>query len=79
MKNLLIAWLSILSGGLWLLFVDMLYKTVFEINEIPVLSTLGAALFLLALTSMLNWLSKIAWKERSERGTLPPHLGSDAE
>lgn len=76
MKNLLIAWLFLLFGGLWLLFVDMLYQALLTINGVPVLSTVGVALFLLALTSMLNWLFKEAWEERirhnsSNRGEDP--------
>lgn len=67
MKNLLIAWLLLLFGGLWLLFIDMLSQTVLAINGVPVLSTVGAALFLLALTSMLNWLFKEAWEERARQ------------
>ena len=65
MKNLLVAWLFLLFGGLWLLFVDLLYQTLLAINGVPVLSAVGIALFLLALTSMLNWLFKEAWEERS--------------
>ncbi len=67
MKNLLIVWLLLLFGGLWLMFIDMIYRTVLEINGVPALSTLGAALFLLALSSMLNWLFKEAWEERTHR------------
>ena len=66
MKNLLIAWLFLLFGGLWLIFVDMVYQTLLEINGVPVFSTIGAALFLLALTSMLSWVFKEAWEERTE-------------
>ena len=68
MKNLLIVWLLFLFGGLWLIFIDLLYQTVWEIKGVPALSTLGGALFLLALSSMLNWIFKIAWEERNNRG-----------
>ena len=69
MKNLLIVWLLLLFGGLWLMFIDMLYQTVLEINGVPALSTLGGALFLLVLSSMLNWLFKEAWEERAHRNS----------
>ena len=65
MKNLLIVWLLLLFGGLWLVFIDVLYQTVLEISGVPALSTLGGALSLLALSSMLNWVFKEAWEERS--------------
>ena len=68
MKNLLIVWLLFLFGGLWLIFIDLLYQTVWEIKGVPALSTLGGALFLLALSSMLNWICKIAWEEHNNRG-----------
>ncbi len=67
MRNLRIAWSSLLLVGWLLLFTDLLYETVRDIQGVPVLSTIGAALFLLALTSMLSWLAKVAWEERSRR------------
>jgi hypothetical protein len=67
MRNLQIAWLFILFGGLWLMFIDMLYQTVWAVNGVPALSALGGALFLLALSSMLNWLFKKAWEEQAQR------------
>ena len=79
MKNLLIAWLLLLFGGLWLLFIDMLSQTLLAINGVPVLSTVGVALFLLTLTSMLNWLFKEAWEQRAQQITDPARSGPGLE
>ncbi|MDE2786098.1 MAG: hypothetical protein OXL37_05480 [Chloroflexota bacterium] len=63
MRYLQIAWLSLLSIGVGLVYVDVLYRVLLEIQGIPALIALGVALILLALTSMLNWLFKEAWEE----------------
>ena len=65
MRNLQIAWLSLLAIGMGSVYVDVLYSVLLEIQGIPALTALGIALILLALTSMLNWLFKEAWEERS--------------
>lgn len=65
MRNLQIAWLSLLAIGVGSVYVDVLYSVLLEIQGIPALTALGIALILLALTSMLNWLFKEAWEERS--------------
>ena len=67
MRNLRFAWLALLFAGAWLWFADLTLQVVLEIRGIPALSALGAALALLALTSMLNWLLKVAWEERSRQ------------
>ena len=72
MRNLQIAWLSLMVIGVGLVYVDVLYRVLLEIRGIPALAALGAALILLALTSMLNWLFKEAWEERS-------HASSDEQ
>ena len=79
MKNLLTAWLFLLFGGWWLLFIDMVYQIVLEINGVPALSTLGMAFFLLALTSILNWLFKVAWEERKKQSANSYDRGEDPE
>lgn len=65
MRNLRFAWLTLLFVGAWLWFTDLTLQVVLEIKGIPALSALGAALSLLALASILNWLLKVAWDERS--------------
>ncbi|MCE2500426.1 MAG: hypothetical protein J4G13_06145 [Dehalococcoidia bacterium] len=65
MRNLQIAWLSLMVIGVGLVYVDVLYRVLLEIQGIPALAALGAALILLALTAMLNWLFKEAWAECS--------------
>ena len=65
MRNLQIAWLSLMVIGVGLLYVDVLYRVLLEIQGIPALTALGAAQILLALTSMLNWLFKESWEEHS--------------
>ncbi|MCY3693162.1 MAG: hypothetical protein OXI54_03930 [Chloroflexota bacterium] len=69
MRNLRFAWLGLLFAGAWLWLADLLLQSVLEIRGIPALSALGVALFLLALASILNWLLKVAWSERTRAST----------
>lgn len=64
MRNLQIAWLSLLLVGMALVYIDVLFRVLLEIQGVPALAALGGAMILLALTSMLNWLFKEAWEER---------------
>ena len=74
MRNLRFAWLALLFAGGWLWFADLTLQVVLEIRGIPALSALGAALALLALASMLNWLLKVAWEERSRQNASSSRL-----
>ena len=65
MRNLQIAWLSLLAVGVGLVYVDVLFRVLLDIQGIPALTAMGAALILLALTSMLNWVFKESWEEHS--------------
>ena len=65
MKNLTIHWLVLLSVGLSLIAVDMAYRPLVDINGVPAISVIGAALIVLVVTSWLNWQFKKAWEERS--------------
>ena len=65
MRNLRFAWFGLLFAGAWLWLADLLLQSVLEIRGVPALSALGVALFLIALASILNWLLKVAWEERS--------------
>ena len=69
MRNLRFAWLGLLFAGAWLWLADLLLQSVLEIRGIPALSALGVALFLLALASILNWLLKVSWSERTRAST----------
>ena len=65
MRNLQVAWLSLLLVGVALVYIDVLFRVLLEIQGVPALVALGIALVLLALTSMLNWTFKVAWEEHS--------------
>ena len=65
MRNLQIAWLSLLAVGVGLVYVDVLFRVLLDIQGIPALTALGVALILPALTSMLNWVFKEDWEEHS--------------
>lgn len=65
MRRLLFAWAALIFTGAWLWLFDIVFQVVLEIRGVPALSALGAALTLLAVASILNWLFKTAWEERS--------------
>lgn len=65
MGRLSLAWASLIITGVWLFALDFVFQVVLEVRGIPALSALGVALFLLALASILNWLFKVAWDERT--------------
>ena len=65
MRRLQAAWLGLLISGAVLVFMDFLSQVLIRINGIPAVGVLGGALILLALTSMMNWLSKEAWEQRN--------------
>ena len=59
------AWLGLLISGSVLVLMDLLSQVLIRINGVPAVGVLGGALILLALTSMMNWLSKEAWEQRN--------------
>ncbi len=65
MAILRIAWAALYFTGMVMVMADLAFRSVYSVNGIPVVSTLGAALVLLSLTSVLNWLFKEAWEERN--------------
>lgn len=67
MVRLRLAWTALIFTAAWLWLADIVFQVVLEIQGIPALSALGVALFLLALASMLNWIFKVAWEERSKQ------------
>ncbi len=74
MGRLRSAWAVLIVTGAWLWLFDIVFRIVLEIRGIPALSALGAALALLALASMLNWLFKVAWEDRSRQNACPSRL-----
>ena len=65
MRRLQAAWLRLLISGAVLVLMDLLSQVLIRINGVPAVGVLGGALILLALTSMMNWLSKEAWEQRN--------------
>ena len=65
MKNLRDIWLVFFFIGAALIGIDAISDTLFTINGFPALGVIGGALILLVLTSILNWIFKVAWKERN--------------
>ena len=63
MRRLQAAWLGLLISGAVLVLMDLLSQVLIKINGVPAVGVLGGALILLALTSMMNWLSKEAWEQ----------------
>ena len=68
MRRLQAAWLGLLISGAVLVLMDLLSQVLIRINGVPAVGVLGGALILLALTSMMNWLSKEAWEQHIRPG-----------
>ena len=49
--------------------LDYAAETVLEIGGIPAFGVIGAALILLVISSILNWIFKQAWAARNEIDT----------
>ncbi len=67
MSNLFVAWGTTYLLGIVFLAMDVVFLPLFEFRGIPALSVVGGALILLGSSSILNWIFKIAWAERSDR------------
>ena len=67
MNNLFVAWSTTYLVGTVFLAMDIVFLPLFEFRGIPALSVIGGALILLGSSSILNWIFKIAWAERSGR------------
>ena len=65
MKNLRDIWLVFFFIGAALIGIDAISDTLFTINGFPALGVVEGALILLVLTSILNWIFKVAWKKRN--------------
>ena len=68
MSNLYITWGMTYLLGIVFLTMDAVFLPLFEFQGIPALSVIGGALILLGSSSILNWIFKIAWAERNDRG-----------
>ena len=58
-------WAVFFAAGIGLLVLDVASQVLINIKGVPALGVLGGALILLVLSSMLNWLFKEAWEQRS--------------
>ena len=67
MNNLFVAWGMTYLVGIVFLAIDVVFLPFFELRGVPALSVIGGALILLGSSSILNWMFKIAWSERSNR------------
>ena len=65
MNNLFVAWGMTYLVGTVFLAMDVVFLPFFELRGVPALSVIGGALILLGSSSILNWIFKIAWAERS--------------
>ena len=65
MKSLRIAWAALYFAGMAMIIVDLAFWLNDDVDGLPIVGVIGAAFMLLAITSMLNWVFKEAWEERS--------------
>ncbi len=72
MIRLYAAWVWLSISGFILLALDLISHVLVSVKGVPALGVIGAALILLVLTSILNWLLKEAWEERG-RGNSHNH------
>ena len=68
MKQLIRVWVGLFCLG-WLLILFDHISEVTTIGGVPALTAIGAALVVMVITSLLNWLVKVAWAERSRAGS----------
>lgn len=59
--------MGLLISGAVLILMDLLSQVLIRMNGVPAVGVLGGALMLLALTSMMNWLSKEAWEQHKRQ------------
>ena len=64
MRTLKVVWGILLLAGLQFITLGYVFENVLTIGKVPGFVALGAALILLAVTSMLNWVFKEAWETR---------------
>ena len=66
MNRLQRVWVVFFIVGIGLLALDIASQALIEIRGVPAVGVLGGALILLVLSSVLNWLFKEAWTERTK-------------
>ena len=66
MNTLYATWIVLFFFGVVMVSLDYAAETVFEIGGIPAFGVIGAALILLVISSILNWIFKQAWAARNE-------------
>jgi hypothetical protein len=65
MGNLTIRWLALFSIGLPFIAVDVAYRPLMDVNGVPAVAVIGAALIVLVMTTRLDWVFKEAWIARN--------------
>ncbi len=65
MNTLRFTWFVLFIVGAVMIALDYAAQTLIEVGGIPAFGVIGAALILLVVSSMLNWLFKTAWEERT--------------
>ena len=77
MRKLQAAWGALFFLGSFLIALDVLANTLISVSGLPALGVIGGALVLLVCTSILNWLFKMAWDERSPSSAEPGEPATD--
>lgn len=63
-------WAALFLVGATAVFLDIWQDGVILVKGVPVLTTLGAALFAVTLSSVLTWRLQEAWHEKSRKEEL---------
>ena len=71
MSRLQILWAVFYIAGFILIALDIAARVLISIAGVPAVGAFGGALMLLALSSVLNWISKETRAERSRRNNRP--------
>ena len=71
MSRLQILWAVLYIAGFILIALDIAARVLISIAGVPAVGAFGGALMLLALSSVLNWISKETWAGRSRRNNRP--------
>lgn len=64
-------WAVLLVTGVLSLSVDLWRDGIILVKGVPVLTTLGATILAVTLSSMLSWRVQVAWHERTELSQPP--------
>ena len=77
MRKLRAAWGALFVLGSFLIALDVLANTLVSVSGLPAFGVIGGALVLLVCTSILNWIFKTAWNERSPSSAEPGEPAAD--